>query len=82
MLVCGGGAHNGELLRRLAARLPGARVASTATAGIPPEQVEAAGFAWFAHAFLEGRAGNIVTVTGAAGPRVLGALHRAAVTKA
>jgi anhydro-N-acetylmuramic acid kinase len=81
VLVCGGGAFNIELMRRLAARLPGIRVADTATRGIAPAQVEAAGFAWLAHAFLEGMAGNIVAVTGARGPRVLGALHKGRVTK-
>jgi len=80
LLVCGGGAFNKELMRRLAARLPGIRVASTATRGIAPEQVEAALFAWLAHRFLEGLPGNLTAVTGARGPRVLGALYRGAVT--
>lgn len=81
LLVCGGGAFNDELMRRLAARLPGVPVRSTGTAGIPPEQVEAAMCAWLAHQFLEGRPGNLVAVTGARGPRVLGALHRGGVTE-
>jgi len=68
-------------MRRLAARLPGVPVRSTGTAGIPPEQVEAAMCAWLAHQFLEGRPGNLVAVTGARGPRVLGALHRGGVTE-
>jgi anhydro-N-acetylmuramic acid kinase len=80
VLVCGGGAFNSELMRRLAARLPGIQVADTGTRGIAPAQVEAAGFAWLAHAFLEGEAGNVVAVTGARGPRVLGALHKGRVT--
>lgn len=81
LLVCGGGAFNGELMRRLAARLPGVPVRPTGTAGIPPEQVEAAMCAWLAHQFLAGRPGNLVAVTGARGPRVLGALHRGSVTE-
>ncbi|MGC4029610.1 MAG: anhydro-N-acetylmuramic acid kinase [Steroidobacteraceae bacterium] len=80
VLICGGGARNLELLRRLAARLPGSQVATTAGYGVAPEQVEAAGFAWLAHAFLEGAAGNLVAVTGARGPRPLGALYRGRVT--
>jgi anhydro-N-acetylmuramic acid kinase len=80
LLVCGGGACNGELMRRLASRMPGTRVSSTAQHGVEPEHVEAAGFAWLAHAFLEGSAGNIVSVTGARGPRPLGALYRGSVT--
>jgi anhydro-N-acetylmuramic acid kinase len=81
LLVCGGGAFNGELMRRLALRLPGVPVRPTGTAGIPPEQVEAAMCAWLAHQFMEGLPGNLVAVTGARGPRVLGALHRGSVTE-
>jgi anhydro-N-acetylmuramic acid kinase len=77
VLVCGGGALNGDLMRRLAARLPGVTVASTASAGLPPMQVEAAAFAWLALAFVQRRAGNLPEVTGAKGPRVLGALYPA-----
>ncbi len=80
LLVCGGGAYNKELVRRLAARLPGVRVTTTEAYGIAPTQVEAALFAWLAHRFLEGLPGNLTAVTGARGPRVLGALHKGAVT--
>ena len=80
LLVCGGGARNGALMRRLAAQLPGLRVADTSVRGIAPEHVEAALFAWLAERHLQGLPGNIVAVTGARGPRVLGALHRGAVT--
>ncbi len=80
LLVCGGGARNAELMRRLAAQLPGVRVTSTAAHGIAPEHVEAALFAWLADRYLAGLAGNITAVTGASGPRVLGGLYRGAVT--
>jgi anhydro-N-acetylmuramic acid kinase len=75
VLVCGGGALNSHLMGRLAARLPGAGVAATDTEGLPAHQVEAAAFAWLAKAFVERQAGNLVAVTGASGPRVLGALY-------
>jgi len=39
--------------------------------------VEAAAFAWLASAHCERRAGNLPSVTGAAGCRVLGALYPA-----
>ena len=78
LLVCGGGAFNTHLMQRLAAWLPGLTVASTATAGLPPLQVEAAAFAWLAQAFVERRPANCPAVTGAAGHRVLGALYPAA----
>jgi anhydro-N-acetylmuramic acid kinase len=77
LLVCGGGALNGHLMRRLAALLPGVAVDSTADDGLPPLQVEATAFAWLAKAFVERRPGNRPEVTGARGPRVLGALHPA-----
>jgi len=77
LLVCGGGALNGHLMRRLAATLPELTVLSTAQAGLPPLQVEAAAFAWLARAFVERQPGNRPEVTGAIGPRVLGALYPA-----
>lgn len=77
LLVCGGGVHNPLLMQRLAQRLPGMAVASTATLGLDPDFIEAAGFAWLARETLAGRPGNLPSVTGARGPRVLGAIHRA-----
>jgi anhydro-N-acetylmuramic acid kinase len=81
VLVCGGGVFNGELMRRLAARLPGSQVQGTASHGIPPEQVEAAMCAWLAQRHVAGQPGNLTAVTGARGPRVLGALYRGSVTQ-
>jgi anhydro-N-acetylmuramic acid kinase len=75
LYVCGGGAFNGELMRRLQLRLPRARVADTGVLGIPPDQVEAALFAWLAHRRIENLPGSLPSVTGARGPRVLGALY-------
>ena len=72
LLVCGGGALNKHLLKRLSELLPGVQVASTETAGLPPLQVEAAAFAWLAQAFFAREPGNRPEVTGAAGPRILG----------
>lgn len=77
LLVCGGGAHNGALMRRLAELLPGCTVASTATYGVPADWVEAMAFAWLAHCCLEGIAANRPSVTGARGLRVLGAIYPA-----
>lgn len=77
LIVCGGGAYNTDLLERLARRLPGVRLASSADHGLPPLQVEAAAFAWLALRFLQGQPGNLPEVTGAAGLRRLGALYPA-----
>jgi anhydro-N-acetylmuramic acid kinase len=76
LLVCGGGAFNGHLMARLAALLPApAQVRSTAAVGVPADQVEALAFAWLALAHVRHEPGNLPAVTGAAGLRVLGALH-------
>jgi anhydro-N-acetylmuramic acid kinase len=77
LLVCGGGALNTHLMRRLAARLPSCAVRRTDELGLDVSQVEAAAFAWLARAFVERQPGNLVAVTGAAGPRILGALYPA-----
>ena len=78
VLVCGGGVHNPLLLERIGARLPGVIVESTAAHWLDPDFVEAMGFAWLARETLAGRPGNLPSVTGAQGPRVLGAIFQAA----
>lgn len=75
--VCGGGAYNGDLLRRLADHLAPLPVMTTDQLGLAPEWVEAIAFAWLARQTLAGRPGNAPSVTGAAAPRILGAIHRA-----
>lgn len=77
LLVCGGGALNAQLMRRLQTLLPGKTVMATDARGLAAMQVEAAAFAWLAQRFMLGQAGNLASVTGARGPRVLGALHPA-----
>lgn len=77
VLVCGGGVHNPLLMARLAARLPGCMVESTAAHGLDPDFVEAMGFAWLARETLAGRPGNLPSVSGAEGPRVLGVVYPA-----
>lgn len=77
LLVCGGGALNAYLMQRIAALLPGVQVGSTAERGLPPLEVEAAAFAWLARQCLHGLPGNLPAVTGARGPRVLGAIYPA-----
>jgi anhydro-N-acetylmuramic acid kinase len=78
LLVCGGGTYNADLMRRLAQRLPQLKVESTEASGLAPDQVEAVAFAWLASAWVDRRAGNLPAVTGARGPRILGALYPAA----
>ncbi|MCF7201218.1 anhydro-N-acetylmuramic acid kinase [Pseudomonas oligotrophica] len=77
ILVCGGGAHNLALMQRLAQLNAPARVGTTDAFGIAADWVEAMAFAWLAQRCLEGLPGNEPTVTGARGPRILGAIYPA-----
>lgn len=77
LLVCGGGALNLHLMHRLADHLPGVTVLPTDAHGLPAQHVEAAAFAWLAYRHARGEPGNLSAVTGAAGPRVLGAWYPA-----
>ena len=77
LLACGGGVRNTLLLRRIGARLPGVEVVSSAAYGLDPDYMEAMGFAWLARETLAGRPGNLPSVSGARGPRILGAIHPA-----
>ncbi|MGB5305178.1 MAG: anhydro-N-acetylmuramic acid kinase, partial [Gammaproteobacteria bacterium] len=77
LLVCGGGIHNPELLRRLAENQAGMPVESTQPYGVDPDWVEAVAFAWLAKQHLDGKPGNIPAVTGAQRPVVLGSRTRA-----
>jgi len=76
LIVCGGGAFNRDLLARLAASLPDLAIETSDAHGLAPQQVEAAAFAWLAERCVEREPGNLPSVTGAAGPRVLGALYQ------
>ena len=77
LLVCGGGACNDALLAVLRRELNPCPVLTTAERGWPVDLVEAAAFAWLAWQTLQGLPGNLSAVTGAAGPRILGAIHPA-----
>ncbi|MGH8113468.1 MAG: anhydro-N-acetylmuramic acid kinase, partial [Rhodanobacteraceae bacterium] len=73
--VCGGGVHNTALMDALRGALHGMALDTTAALGLDPDFVEAVGFAWLARARLEGNPGNVPSVTGARGPRVLGGVY-------
>jgi anhydro-N-acetylmuramic acid kinase len=77
VLLCGGGANNAALRSELEGALGNRLVATTAVYGIAVNEVEALAFAWLAREALAGRAGSIPSVTGARGPRILGAVYRA-----
>jgi anhydro-N-acetylmuramic acid kinase len=55
--------------------LCGLPVQRTDALGIGVDWVEAVAFAWLAQRCVDQRPGNLPAVTGAAGPRVLGAIY-------
>jgi len=77
VLICGGGVHNRDLVRRLGDRLPGTTLLSTADSGLDPDRVEACAFAWLAMRTVNGEPGNAPGVTGASRAATLGAIHDA-----
>ena len=74
--VCGGGAYNSQLLEQLRWRLRKHNwsVQSTSVLGLSPTWVEATAFAWLAMRFMTQQSGNLPSVTGAQGFRVLGTM--------
>lgn len=77
LYVCGGGAHNGTLMAALRRAMAKTTVDTTEALGLPADWVEAMAFAWLAYQTLAHRPGNLPEVTGARGPRILGALYPA-----
>ena len=77
LIVCGGGALNLELMRRLQLGLPETVVEPSTQYGLPPQQVEATAFAWLAQQAIERNTGSLKSVTGARGARILGAVYPA-----
>lgn len=75
VFLCGGGAFNPVLAEEIRRRLEPARVETTQALGLHPQMVEGAAFAWLARQRLLGMVGNLASVTGADGPRVLGAVY-------
>jgi len=75
VFICGGGVHNTELMCHLDEQLPTASIASTLSAGLDPDWVEAVAFAWLAMRTLNGLTGNLPSVTGATRKVVLGDIH-------
>jgi anhydro-N-acetylmuramic acid kinase len=77
LIVCGGGAFNSHLMRRLQALLPDLAVSSSQEQGLPPLQVEAAAFAWLARRTILRQTASLQKVTGAKGARILGSIYPA-----
>jgi anhydro-N-acetylmuramic acid kinase len=76
VIVCGGGRRNHALMEELRERT-GRPVQPAEAYGADGDIIEAAAFAWLAWRTVNGLPGNEAAVTGARGPRVLGAIYRA-----
>lgn len=77
LFLAGGGARNAFLVSRIRALALPRRVAFTDELGVPTGQVEAVAFAWLAMKCVRREPIDLSAVTGARGPRVLGALYPA-----
>ncbi|RDH83125.1 MAG: anhydro-N-acetylmuramic acid kinase [endosymbiont of Galathealinum brachiosum] len=77
LIVCGGGAHNSNLMNHLSEKLMQIRLASSEDYGIHPDWVEAIAFAWLAKQTINNKPGNLPAVTGAETAIVLGAIYPA-----
>jgi len=75
--LCGGGAHNLTLLKRLDALMPDCGVQTSDTLGVDGDYLEAIAFAWLARQTLQGQPANLPAVTGAKHPCILGAIYPA-----
>lgn len=73
--LCGGGAYNSALLQCLQQLLQPIPIRLSDALGISVSWVEAAAFAWLARQTLDKLPGNLPAVTGASGPRILGAVY-------
>lgn len=74
LYLCGGGTHNTALVAGLGEQLPGITITSTQNLGLDPDAVEAVTFAWLAKQRLEGKPGNLPSVTGARKAVLLGTI--------
>jgi anhydro-N-acetylmuramic acid kinase len=77
LIVSGGGAHNGFLLDRLKALLPGISVHVSDDFGLPVDAKEAIAFAVLADRTMHSLAGNLPSVTGARKEVILGTVTQA-----
>jgi anhydro-N-acetylmuramic acid kinase len=74
IIAAGGGVQNPLLMANLAAQLPDCRVTVSAEYGIDPDAREAIAFAMLAYQTWRRKPGNLISVTGAKHPVVLGKL--------
>jgi len=82
LVVCGGGARNNALMDLFKVKSQNLfknplEITTSNSSGIDPQLVEGLAFAWLAWAHKTKRPANLPAVTGAKGPRILGACYPA-----
>ena len=77
VFLAGGGARNRALVERIRALCESCKVDLTDALGVPTAHVESMAFAWLAMKCVGREPIDLSTVTGAAGPRILGAIYPA-----
>lgn len=76
VIVCGGGAHNSYLMRRLQHHFSRSKVLTAAEFGADVDFVEAEAFAYLANLTLNSLSGNLPQVTGASRAAILGKISQ------
>lgn len=76
VLLCGGGSRNGYLRSQIQSRLPDISILTTDDVGLNSNFKEAIAFAVLGYWHWQQHPGNLLTVTGARNPCILGQLHR------
>ena len=82
LIICGGGARNTALVNLFKASAQilfknPLEISTSDALGVDPQLVEGLAFAWLAWAHKQKRPANLPAVTGAKGPRILGACYPA-----
>lgn len=74
IILCGGGAHNAALVKKLA-KESDRKISSSDAYGVPSQYMEALAFAWLAKANLDGLHACLPSVTGAKHPSIAGCIY-------
>lgn len=77
VVICGGGVHNGALLNALQRHFDQSSVVSSALFGVNPDFIEAMLFAWLAEKAIHEIPLDLMSLTGATQPVILGAIYPA-----
>lgn len=77
IILCGGGVHNHALHHTIQRHLSDSQVVSSSQFGVNPDFIEAMMFAWFAEKSIQNTSIDMVALTGAKKPVVLGVSYPA-----